>query len=259
MGQYESMSVEKKNGIGYVYFDNPANQNRIGRKEGREMIAALEEVDQDKDVKIVILAGRGDYFCSGGKIDGFPDGLIVDQRNYADAIVDTTRAIHRMHKPIIAAVEKNAVAAGFMYMDACDLAIVADTSKFGLPEIKRGYFPMIALVTLQRTVPKKRLLEMAFTGELVDAQKMYEWNLVNEVVPEDQVMARAVEIAEELAGFNPMSLQYGRDCYYACQTMTIDDAMKYADVAIVNMVNTHDAKETVYAEQENRKAEYLGY
>ena len=61
MGQYESMSVEKKNGIGYVYFDNPANQNRIGRKEGREMIAALEEVDQDKDVKIVILAGRGDY------------------------------------------------------------------------------------------------------------------------------------------------------------------------------------------------------
>lgn len=259
MSKYESMTVEKKGSVGYVFFDNPANKNRIGRKEGREMIAALQEVDQDPEVKVVILAGRGDYFCSGGKIDGFPGGKIVEQRNYADAIVDTTRAIHNMHKPIIAAVEKDAVAAGFMYMDACDIAIVGENCRFGLPEIQRGYFPMIALVALQRSVPKKRLLEMAYTGKLVDARTMDAWNLVNRVVPDGQVMAEAEAFANELAEYNPMSLQYGRDCYYACQTMNVDDAMRYADVAIVNMVNTHDAMETAYAEEQNRKAVYLGY
>lgn len=259
MNQYKTMLIEKKNGIGYVFFNNPENKNRIGRVEGLEMIAALQEIDQDSEVKVVILAGKGDYFCSGGKIDGFPDGLIVDQRNYADAIVATTKAIHNMHKPIIAAVETNALAAGFMYMDACDMAVVGENSMFGLPEIKRGYFPMIALAALQKSVPKKRLLEMAYLGNEVDAHTVYEWNLVNQVVPNNEVLATAEKIANQLAQLNPMSLRFGRDCFYTCQTMNIDDAMRYADVAIVNMVNTHDAKETSYAEEEGRKAEYLGY
>lgn len=259
MKQYNSMLVEKKDGIGYVYFNNPENKNRVGRKEGLEMVAALQEVDEDPEIKVVILAGKGEYFCSGGKIDGFPDGLIVDQRNYADAIVATTKMIHNMHKPIIAAVETDALAAGFMYMDACDLAVVGELSKFGLPEIKRGYFPMIALVALQPTVAKKRLLEMAYTGNEIDAKTMYDWNLVNEVVPNDEVLAAAERIAKQLIQYNPMSLRFGRDCYYATQTMNIDDAMRYADVAIVNMVNTRDAKETAYAEAEERAAEYLGY
>ena len=259
MKQYESMLVEKRDGIGFVFFNNPGNNNRVGRKEGREMIEALQEADNDPEVKIVILAGKGNYFCSGGKIDGFPDGKIVDQRNYADAIVDTTRAIHAMHKPIIAAIETDALAAGLMYMDACDLAIVGKDSKFGLPEIKRGYFPMIALVALRDSIPKKRLLEMAYTGETVDAETMQKWNLVNKVVANEDVLKIAENEARKLAQYNPMSLQYGRDCYYSTQTMNINDAMQYAGVAITTMVNTHDAKETAYAEQEGRKAEYLGY
>lgn len=259
MKQYETMLVEKKDGIGYVFFNNPEYKNRIGRREGREMIAAIQEADEDPEIKVIILAGKGEYFCSGGKIDGFPDGRLVDQRAYGDVILNTTKAIHNVHKPIIAAVETDAVAGGFMYMDACDLAIVGEESKFGLPEIKRGYFPMIALATLQRSVPKKRLLYMAYTGTLVDAKTMYDWNLVNEVVPNDKVLARAEEIAKELITYNPMSLVLGRDCYYSCQTMNIDDAMRYADVAIVCMVNTHDAKETAYAEAENREPKYLGY
>lgn len=254
MGNYESMLVEKKNGIGYVYFNNPENENRIGRREGLEMIAALQEADRDSDTRAVILAGKGAYFCSGGKVDGFPDGRIVDQRAFADIIVDTVKAIHNMHKPIIAA-----VAGGFMYMNACDLAVAGENSKFGLPEIQRGYFPMVALVTLQRTVPKKRLLELAFTGDLIDARTMYQWNLVNRVVPDEKVMEAAEEIALRLTGYNPMSLSLGRDCYYACQTMNIDDAMRYADAAIVNMVNTHDAKETAYAAAQGRPPQYLGY
>lgn len=259
MGKYESMLVEKKDGVGFVYFNNPQNNNRVGRKEGREMIAALMEADSDPEVKIVILAGKGDYFCSGGKIDGFPDGKIVDQRNYADAIVDTTKAIHAMHKPIIAAVETDALAAGFMYMDACDMAIVGENSRFGLPEIKRGYFPMIALVALRDSVPKKRLLEMAYTGETVDAETVLRWNLVNKVVPNKEVLKTAEELAKKLAAFNPMSMQYGRDCYYSTQTMNVKDAMQYAGVAITTMVNTHDAKETAYADAEGRAPKYLGY
>lgn len=259
MGSYKSMLTEVKNGIGYVYFNNPENNNRIGTAEGEEMIAALEEIDKNSEAKIVILSGKGEYFCSGGKVAGFPDGKVVDTRYFQDVIMATVKAIHNMHKPIIAAVSTNALAGGFMYMDACDLAVVGEDSKFGLPEIQRGFFPMVALVALQRSIPKKRLFEMAYTGDLVDAKTVYNWNLVNYIVPNDKVMEKAEEIALRLKEYNPMSLNLGRDCYYSCLNMSIDDAMRYANVAMVNMVNTHDAKETAYAAAEERKPKYLGY
>ena len=259
MAKYDSMLVEKKGNVGYVFINNVENQNRIGRKEGMEMVAALKEVDDDPEVHVVILAAKGEYFCSGGKIDGFPDGKLVDQKAYCEAVIASVKAIHNMHKPIIAAVHANAVAGGFMYMDACDIAIVGETCKFGLPEIQRGYFPRIALATLQKSTPKKRLLEMAFTGDLVDAQTMYSWNLVNHVVPNDQVLAEAEKLAERIATYNTMSTRFGRDGYYVAQTMDIDDAMHYCAAGIMNMIWTHDARETAYAAEEGRPANYLGY
>lgn len=259
MNKYDSILIEKKDQIGYVFFNNPILKNRIGRKEGLEMIAALQEVDQDPEIKVIILAGKGGYFCSGGKIDGFPDGLIVDQRNYADTIINTVKAIHNLHKPIIAAVENDAFAAGLMYLDACDLAVIGENSKFGLPEIKRGYFPMIALVALRFSIPKKQLLEMSYTGREIDAKTMHLWNLVNYVVPNDKVLSKAKSIALDLIELNPMSLRYGRDCYYNTLNMNVDDSMKYAGSAIINMINTQDAKETAYAEKEGRPAKYLGF
>lgn len=259
MALYDSMIVEKKGNVGYVWINNPENQNRIGRKEGMEMVAAFQELDMDPEVHVVILAGKGDYFCSGGKIDGFPDGLVVEQKAYCEAVIASVKVIHNMSKPVIAAVHANAVAGGMMYMDACDMAVVGENCEFGLPEIQRGYFPMIAMATLQKSMPKKRLLELAFTGKLISAKTMLEWNLVNRVVPNDKVLEEAENIAQEIAGYNTMSTKFGRDCFYTTQTMDMDDSMRFAAAAIMNMIGTHDAKETAYAAEENRKPEYLGY
>lgn len=258
MAKYDSMLVEKKGHIGYVFINNPENQNRIGRKEGWEMVSAFKELDADPEVRVVILAAKGEYFCSGGKIDGFPDGLVVDQKAYCEAVIASVKVIHDMSKPVIAAVHATAVAGGVMYMNACDLAVVGCDCKFGLPEIQRGYFPMIALACLQKTMPKKRLLEMSFTGDLVSAQTMLEWNMVNRVVPMDKVLESAEELAARIADYNTMSTKFGRYCYYVTQNMNLDSSMEMAASAIMNMIWTHDARETAHAAEEGRPPVYTG-
>jgi enoyl-CoA hydratase/carnithine racemase len=136
--RYEGISSEIKENIGFIFFDNPENENRTGYKETDSLIRAFKDMDTDKDVRVVILSGKGGYFCSGGKIDGFPDGPLVDQREYANIGIQALNTIYGLSKPVIAAVNATALAGGLMFIDACDLAIAGKNCLFGLPEIKRG-------------------------------------------------------------------------------------------------------------------------
>lgn len=258
MSKYDSILVEKKGHIGYVYFNNPQSQNRVGRKESIELAEAFKEVDEDTDIHAVILSGKGDYFCSGGKIDGFPDGSIIEQREYAQAIVASLDAMAAMSKPIIAAVNATTLAGGIMFMEACDLAVAGKDCMFGLPEIQRGYFPMIALAVLQKAMPKKRLMELALTGEMVTADAMMEWNLINKVVENSEVMKTAEAIAEKIAGYNTMSIKFGRSCYYKMSNMNLANSMAYSQTELLNLLWTHDARETAHAAEEGRAPRYIG-
>jgi enoyl-CoA hydratase/carnithine racemase len=258
MRAYKSLLIDKKGHIGYVFFNNPDTDNRIGRAESLEMTAAFKEIDEDKDIRVVILSGKNNSFCTGGKIDGFPDGLIVDQRAYSVAMVDAVLAIFRLSKPIIAAVNANAVAGGLMFVQCCDLAIAGRDCLFGLPEIQRGYFPMIALAVLQKLMPKKRLLEMAFTGDLVSAETMLEWNLLNKIVDTNAVLGEAEKLAERIVSYNTMSTLFGRSCYYAMENMNLTSSLEHARGELLNMLWTHDSRETAYAAEEGRPPEYQG-
>ncbi len=177
--KYKGISVEKKGNIGYVFFDDPETGNRTGYKETASLIQALKDSDADKDIKVIILSGKGGAFCSGGKIDGFPDGPLVDQREYGEIGIVALRTIMNLTKPIIAAVTADALAGGLMFIEACDLAVAGRGVKFGLPELQRGYFPMLALAMLEKALPKKRLFQLALTCELVDAETMFCGNMIN--------------------------------------------------------------------------------
>ena len=256
--KYIGISAEKNGNIGYVFFDDPETGNRTGYKETASLVQALKDADADKEIKVIILSGKGGAFCSGGKIDGFPEGPLVDQSEYGEIGITALKTIMGLNKPIIAAVNADALAGGLMFMEACDLAVAGKNVKFGLPELQRGYFPMLALAMLEKSLPKKRLLQLAFTCELVDAKTMYDWNMINEIVDDDKVMEKAEEMAKKIASFSVMPVSFGRNTFYKMLDMNLSNSINYSKCALLNLLWTDDVRETGRAQAEGRSPVWTG-
>jgi len=257
-GKYTGITTEKKKNIAFVFFDNPENNNRMGYAETISLTEALRDCDADSEIKAIILSGKGGSFCTGGKIDGFPDGPLTLQKRYTEAGARALQAFFDLSKPIIAAVNATALAGGLMFIEACDLAVAGRSVMFGLPEISRGYFPMLALAVLQKSIPKKRLFELAYMNKTVSAETMSEWNIINEVTDDDKVLQRAEEIALTIASFSSVPISFGRRTYYKMNDMNLSSSIEYSGCALLNLIWTDDVRETARAQEEGREPVYKG-
>lgn len=259
MKDYYFIVIEKpKNNIATIRINRPEARNRIDRATMVEFVEALDELNSDPDIAAVIITGTGDDFCAGGQIDGFPVGSIMEQREYSSAFIDMQRKIYKMNKPVIAAVQGDAICGGVSVIEACDLAVAGSDCKFGLIEITNGLFPMLALAVMQKGLPKKRVFELAYTGKLIDAETMEKWNLINYVVPQDQVMDRTIELASLIAEYSSVALDFGRDCFYRMVDMSLDSALEISKGMLLNLLETDDAKEASFASKEGRKPVFTG-
>jgi enoyl-CoA hydratase/carnithine racemase len=185
---YQCIEYQKKNKVAIIAIDQVQDNNRVNRETLSEMIDALHDAQADSAIAAIIITGKGDFFCTGGRMNGFPDGLTMDVKGFADAFSNLQMEIYKCSKPVIAAVNGNAVAGGFCIMESCDIAIVGKDCKFGLPELSRGNFPMLALAIVMKALPKKLVFELAYSSQLVDAETVKEWHLVNRVVDQDKVL-----------------------------------------------------------------------
>ena len=113
----------------------------------------------------LIYSSGTEYFCGGGEVDNHPNGTFKDYQRYSESFCRIHYAIYDSLKPVLAAVQGKAVAGGFSVTEACDIAVCSDTTVFALPEITHGMFPMMALATTQKSVPKKHLLKIHNLGK----------------------------------------------------------------------------------------------
>lgn len=256
---YSRIRYEKKRAAAIITFNIPENGNRLDLAACLEIINALDAAAQQADVKAIILTGAGNVFCLGGKIDGFPVGFAMDQKLYSDGMVEMLKAIYKSPKPVIAAVNGNAFAGGFMMTECCDLAIAADGARFSLTElVATGNFPMIALAVNGRSVPKKRLFEIIFTGKPITAKTAEKWNLINDVVPAEKVLEKACEYADIIASRNAVAVMIGRQTYYEMAELTPAASLSYAKPALLSLLAMEDVKEGAIAAKENRAPVYKG-
>lgn len=245
--------------IAVIQIDQLHDQNRMDRATYLETTEALRMAQENQGVTAVVVTGKGDYFVTGGRMDGYPGGKTMEMRGFADACAGLMFQMFNMRKPLIAAVNGLCVAGGMMLLDACDLAVVADDCKFGLPELKRGNFPVLALAMMQKALPKKRVFEMAYLSELVDAETMYRWNMVNKIVPKDQVLDTALEWARTISSRSLLTAGMGREAYNKMEGMSLVDSLEYCKNVLTCMLSTHDAQEADYALKENRAPVLKGY
>ncbi len=168
------------------------------------------------------------------------------------------QAIIACPKPVIAAVQGTATAAGCQLVATCDLAVAADTAKFCTPGVNIGLFCSTPMVALSRNVGRKRAMEMLLLGELISAADAAAYGLVNRVVPDGRVLPEAMALAGKIAAKSPLTVAMGKAAFYAQAEMPLKDAYAYAAKVMVDNMMARDAEEGISAFLDKRKPEWKG-
>jgi enoyl-CoA hydratase len=194
---------ERRGRILIITLNRPDQRNAVNAAVARGVAAALDELDGEADLLLGVLTGAGKGFCSGMDLKAFRDGERphVPGRGFAGIV---ERAAD---KPLIAAIEGFAVAGGLEVALACDLIVAAKGARLGIPEVKRSLVAAGgALLRLPRTIPRNVAMELALTGDLIEAERAHELGLVNRLADPGEALDTALQLAETIAANGPLAL-----------------------------------------------------
>jgi enoyl-CoA hydratase/carnithine racemase len=183
---------------------------------------AIVEADADTDVQAIVLTGEGGMFCGGLDIERIQAG--EDPVAFASALVELLRVLPTLGKPVIAAVNGDALASGYALVCAADIAVTVDSARIGTFEATVGIWPMVAQVPALQRLHPRHALENLLTGEPFDAQRAYEIGIVNEVVGAGELWP-AVERWAQRSIRAGAALAAGRRSFYRFRDLSYDDAL----------------------------------
>ena len=199
----DEVLITHEDGIVIVTINRPAQRNAVNRAVSYGVCAAIDELDARDDLRVGILTGAGGNFCSGMDLKAFLRGEItrVEGRGILGIAMTPPK------KPLIAAVEGYALAGGFEAALACDLLVAAHNAQFGLPEVKRGLAAAAGgLLRLPRLIPQRIAMEIALTGDMVSAERLERYGLINALVEPGEALAEAMRLARRIIANAPMSV-----------------------------------------------------
>jgi enoyl-CoA hydratase/carnithine racemase len=255
---------EDAEGVATLTLDNPASRNPLSS----EMLAALNDalaaIAGDASVRAVVLAGEGVAFSSGHDLREMAahrndrDGGREFYERLMFSCAQVMQGLVNLPKPVIAAVEGVATAAGCQLVAACDLAIAGADARFATPGVNNGLFCSTPLVAIARTISRKHAMEMALTGDLFAAVDAERFGLVNRVVPAGQARAEALKVARRLATRSAAALAFGKRGFYRQVELGLADAYALASRVMVDNLMHPDAGEGAAAFLEKRPPRWEG-
>jgi enoyl-CoA hydratase/carnithine racemase len=181
------VELERRDHIALLTLNRPEARNAVSPEVSQTMATLLDEIEADADLRAVVLTGRGEVFSAGADLKVVAQGRANDiARGKGGFAGIVTR---NFPKPLIAAVNGPALAGGFEIVLSCDLVVSVETARFGIPEVKRGLMAAAGgLIRLPKRVPLAIALELAMTGDPIDAQRALQLGLVNRVVAADRLV-----------------------------------------------------------------------
>jgi len=252
------VEIERQAGVLVLTLARPDRLNSLSEAMLGALQAGIDEAAQDAGVRAVVIAAKGTAFCAGHDLRELrarrsdADGGRAYYALIMRLCADLMRAIVRCPKPVIAAVQGTATAAGCQLVASCDLAVAGEHASFATPGVNIGLFCSTPMVALSRNVPRKRAMEMLLLGEMLPAHAAAEYGLVNRVVPTAKVMDEALAIARLVASKPPATLAIGKEAFYRQIEMPLAEAYDYASgVMVANMMHG-EAKEGIGAFIEKR-------
>jgi enoyl-CoA hydratase/carnithine racemase len=237
----------------WITIDREERRNAINKAVISGIEAAITSAQSNPAVRAIVLTGVGRRaFCAGADLTGGTGTFILGLDEPMTDFGKLARLVRTTGIPIIGRINGDCVAGGMGLMSLCDLIVVADHARFGLPEAKVGVFPMQVLVYLRRTVAPLALNYLCLTGELIPAAQALQIGLVNEVVPYAELDGRIHAVLELLGKGSPAALRRGKYAMRALESMSFDSALAFAESQIALAAQTNDAREGLAAFKEKR-------
>jgi enoyl-CoA hydratase len=260
MSEFQNIKFEKKNHIAYVTIDRPKVLNALNMATMQELKQAFESIKEDAEVRVVILTGAGEKsFVAGADISELGQQTPVSAKEYThrgQAVVD---AIENLGKPVIACVNGFALGGGCELAMACTMRLASDNAKLGQPEVKLGLIPGYGgTQRLPRLVGKGLAMQQILTGEMISAQEAHRIGLVNEVIPQAELIARAEAIAAKIIANSPLAIQYAMEAVNRGFDMTLADGLFLEATLFAVCCATEDKNEGTRAFLEKRAAQFKG-
>ena len=256
-GTFEHIDVERTGDTVAITMLNAAKRNVLSLPAMLEITAALRDV-AETDALNVIISAHGPAFSAGHNFSDMVGADYATARELFDVCTDMMSLIQQIPQVVVAQVQGIATAAGCQLVAMCDLAVAAESAVFQTPGGKGGLFCHTPMVAVGRAVGRKKGLEMALTGDPVDAQTACAWGLVNRVVPDEELEAATKELARRASRGSPFSKAQGKQTYYAQIDMPQDQAYEYATSVMSAGVTSHDGQEGIASFMEKRRPVWQG-
>lgn len=257
--QSEVVLYQERDGIGWITFNRPDKLNALNRDVFKALHRALKALDASPSAAVGVLHGAGRAFAAGADIQDYVDISVEEYRAFMDIGREPTDLIAHLSKPVIAAVHGFALGGGFELVLGCDLVIAADNARFGLPEPKLGLVPGGGgTQRLPRLVGGTRALEVLLTGRVLMAHEALEWGLVNRVVPKDELLGAAGEMAARMAALAPQALAVIKRVVRDGGDSPLPVGLTLEQDATARLIVTDDAREGIAAFVEKREVRFPG-
>lgn len=259
MSNLETITIERRGRVAVLTINRPDKLNALNSAVHREGVAALDELRNDNEVRVLVITGAGEKaFVAGADISEFEGHTPVTQR---DAFHERSlfNSLDQFPKPVIAMIDGFCLGGGNELAMACDIRMASDKSRFSQPEINLGIMPGGGgTQRLTHLVGEGRSMEMILTGDMIDAATAEKFGLVNHVFPAAELGAETMKLAEKIAEKAPIALQLCKEAVKFASRSNLDEGLRREIDLFALVFSTEDKQEGVSAFLEKRKPEFKG-
>ena len=258
----QDLLYEKRGNVAWLTLNRPQAMNSLNLGIVARMEEVLPEIAADDGVRVVVLTGAGAAFCAGADLKEVLAGqdLPPGEPDMLDRVSDRVMTpLRNFPKPVIAALNGITMAGGLELAMCCDIVVAAETAQIGDAHANFGVYPGAGgAAVLPRLVPHNVAKYLLFTGKTLSAAEMQTYGLVNEVVPEEQLVEAVTGLAELIAGKSPIALQRMKEVANATLDKSRDAALEHEQVQFRKHMRSYDMAEGLRAFSEKRRPEFRG-
>jgi len=247
----QDVRVNRTDDVLTITMHRPERRNALSLGHMRELIAAFTEAGES-DALGIVLAGAGPVFCAGHDFADVAGADLPDVRRLLQTCTELMELVQSVPQPVVARVHGLATAAGCQLVASADLAVAADTAGFAAPGGKGGWFCHTPMVAVARNVGRKRAMELALSGDVIDARTALDWGLVNAVVPAADLDTAVAELVARVTRGSAASKAIGKSTLYSQLELDQQQAYAYAIEVMASTSQHPDAREGMAAFLEKR-------
>jgi enoyl-CoA hydratase len=246
--EYQQLIVQTENHVCTIFINNPSSLNALNTSLLRELDNAIDVVERDPEISVLIITGQGRAFVAGADISEMINLNAVEGKKFGDFGATVFRKIETLSKPVIAAVNGFALGGGCELAMACDIRIASENAKFGQPEVGLGITPGFSgTFRLPKLVGVAKAKELIFTGNVIDAAQAYEIRLVNKVVKPEDLMEQAIKMATTIASKAPIAVRYSKEAIEYGMNHDAQESIDHETILFGNCFSSQDQKDGMEA------------